>query len=417
LPRCRLVRSAALLILFGAALAACAPEIVPAPLFTPQPPSAPPPGPPSPPSLPAGPVKVGLLVPLSGPNAELGKAILDAAQLALFETGGERLTLVPRDTKGTAAGAADAARAAIGDGAGIILGPLLAAEVEAVKPIAADAHVNVIAFSTVTGLAGGNIFLMGFLPKDEIVREVGFARDRGLTRFAAVAPNSPYGRLMVDALRGAAARTGATVVDAEFYDPGTGDAASAIAHLLPGGGATPDTGPADVTAAPAPAPPPAPHFDALLLPEGGDRLRRIAGRLKTAGLDTQAVRLLGSGLWDEPDIGGDPALDGGWFAAAPPSARQGFEQRFKAAYGRDPPRLAALGYDAAALAGVLVQRQAIRPFSREAILDAQGFSGVDGLYRFAPDGLVQRALAVLEVEPEGTAVVSPAPQSFQNLGY
>ena len=33
----------------------------------------------------AGPAKVALLVPLSGPNAELGKAILDAAQLALFD--------------------------------------------------------------------------------------------------------------------------------------------------------------------------------------------------------------------------------------------------------------------------------------------------------------------------------------------
>ena len=34
-----------------------------------------------------------------------------------------------------------------------------------------------------------------------------------------------------------------------------------------------------------------------------------------------------------------------------------------------------------------------------------------------PDGLVQRGLAVLEVEPQGNVVVSPAPQSFQDLGY
>jgi branched-chain amino acid transport system substrate-binding protein len=414
LPRCCLARYAApFAILIAAALAACAPPIVPAPLATPQPLyAAPPPVPP--PTAPAGPAKVGLLVPLSGPNAELGKAILDAAELALFEKGGARLTLVPRDTKGTAGGAAGAARAAIADGVGIILGPLLAAEVEAVKPVAADANVNVVAFSTVTGLAGGNIFLMGFLPKDEVVREVGFARDRGLARFAALAPNSPYGHLMVGALRDAVTATGATVTDAEFYDPGSGDAAAAIAHLLPGAAAAPRAGPPDETA--APEPPPAPHFDALLLPEGGGRLGRIAHQLKAAGLDTQAVRLLGSGLWDEPDIGSDPALDGGWFAASPPAARESFERRYKATYGRDPPRIASLGYDAAALAGTLAQGQGARPFSRQAILDDEGFSGVDGLFRFTPDGLVQRALAVLEVEPEGNVVVSPAPQGFQNLG-
>jgi len=129
------------------------------------------------------------------------------------------------------------------------------------------------------------------------------------------------------------------------------------------------------------------------------------------------VRLLGSGLWDEPGLGGERALDGGWFAASPPATRQGFEQRYKATYGRDPPRLASLGYDAAALASTLAQEPEGQSFSRQAILDQGGFAGVDGRFRFSPDGLVQRALAVLEVEPEGNVVVSPAPESFQNLGY
>ena len=158
---------------------------------------------------PDGPVKVAVLLPLSGPNAELGKAMLEAAQLALFTTGNDRLTLVPRDTSGTADGAAGAARSAIADGAKLILGPLLAAEVEAVKPVARDAKINVIAFSTATQLAGGNVFLMGFLPRQEVAREVAFARESGLSRFAALAPNTQYGRLMADALREAASAGGA----------------------------------------------------------------------------------------------------------------------------------------------------------------------------------------------------------------
>ena len=162
--------------------------MVPAPLAPPQPPYGygPPPSPrlqPAPPTAaaPSGPAKIALLVPLSGPNAGLGNAILDAAQLALFETGGSQLTLVPRDTRGTPS-VADAAGSAVGGGAALILGPLLAGEVEAVKPIARDAHVNVIAFSTVTDLAGGNTYLMGFLPRQEVVREVAYARQRGMAR-------------------------------------------------------------------------------------------------------------------------------------------------------------------------------------------------------------------------------------------
>jgi branched-chain amino acid transport system substrate-binding protein len=389
--------------------------MVPAPVYPPQPPFGrlPPPGAPTAPVTATpltapGPPKVALLVPLSGANAQLGQAMLDAAQLALFEAPGERLTLVPRDTGGNADGAAKAARAVIGDGAQLILGPLLAAEVEAVKPIARDAHLNVIAFSTVTELAGGNVFLMGFLPRQEVVREVGQARERGLNRFAALAPNSPYGHLMADALRNVAATSGAVVTRVEFYDPRAADTAPAVQRLIPGSAGA---------AVPEGATPNAPSFDALLLPEGGARLKEIAREVKDAEVGAKPAQLLGSGLWDVPDIGSEPALVGGWFAASPPEARQTFAARFQATYGHDPPRLASLGYDAAALAAVLSQADGNEPFSRQALLNPNGFTGVDGLFRFTPGGLVQRGLAVLEVEPQGDAVISPAPPSFQDMSY
>src|SRR3954465_15817650 len=75
---------AALVLLL--ALAACMRgPMVAAPLGSPQSPfggpPAPPPGAPPPPGT-TGPVKVAVLLPLSGANAELGKAMLEAAQLA-----------------------------------------------------------------------------------------------------------------------------------------------------------------------------------------------------------------------------------------------------------------------------------------------------------------------------------------------
>src|SRR5205807_8790686 len=286
-------------------------RIVPAPAGSPQSPSAGPPGgapaagPPAAPG-PGGPVKVAVLLPLSGANAELGKAMQEAAQLALFTTGNDRFTLVPRDTGGTPESAANAARSALTEGAQLILGPLLAAEVAAVGPVARDAKVNVIAFSTATQLAGGNVFLMGFLPRQEVVREVSFARERGLSRFAALAPNSQYGHLMTDALRDAATASGGSVAKVEYLDPRAADPSAAVKRLL-GIAAPPAAGPS-----PAPPPSASASFDALLLPEGGAQLKQIARQLKEAGLDPAQVRLLGSGLWDDPTIAGESALEGGW---------------------------------------------------------------------------------------------------------
>jgi branched-chain amino acid transport system substrate-binding protein len=354
----------------------------------------------------AGPVKVALLVPLSGANADLGKAMLEAAQLALFNTDSERLTLVPRDTAGTADGAATAAKSAIADGAQLLLGPLLAAEVEAVKPIARDAKINVIAFSTATQLAGGNVFLMGFQPRQEVMREVAFAHEKGLSKFAVLAPNTQYGHLMADALRDAATAGGGSVVKAEYIDARAADPSSAVKRLLGGAAAAPGG---------SAAPPMSPAFDALLLPVGGAQLKQIARQLKEAGLEPAQVRLLGSGLWDDPSIADESALDGGWFAASPPEPRQEFESRFQATYRHPAPRLASLAFDAAALAAVLGKSG--EPFSQEAILNSGGFTGVDGLFRFTQQGVVQRGLAVIEIEPQGKTVVSPAPRNFQDFSY
>jgi branched-chain amino acid transport system substrate-binding protein len=340
-------------------------------------------------------VKIAVLLPLSGANADLGKAMLEAAQLALFAVGGDRLTLVPRDTTGTAQGAADAAKAVIADGAKLIIGPLVADEVEAVKPIARDAHVNVIAFATKTQVAGDNVFLMGFLPRQEVAREVSFAHEHGVTRFAALAPNTAYGHLMADSLKEVAAANGSTVTRVEFF---SGDPGPTIKKMAPAKGA-------------------AASFDALLLPVGGDQLKQIAQQLKAAGLDLTQVHLLGSGLWDDPSIAGEPALGGGWFAASPPDLRREFEGRFQATYNHPPPRLASLAFDAAGLASVLAKAGGNPPFSHDAILNPSGFTGVDGLFRFTPQGLVQRGLAVLEVQPQGNIVVSPAPRDFRDFVY
>ena len=391
----------AALVLLLLALPACTPgPIVAGPGGPPQPPG---PGPGAPLPVAAGAVKVAVLLPLAGANADLGKAMLEAAQMALFTTGNDRLTLVPRDTGGTPDGAAGAARAALADGAQLIIGPLLAAEVDAVKPVAAEGKVNVIAFSTATQLAGDNVFLMGFLPRQEVAREVSFARERGVARFAALTPNTEYGRLMTDALRDTVGQAGGEVVKAETFDQRSADAGPAIQRLAGGAAAEGAPGAAD--------------FEALLLPEGGEQLKQIARRLKRAGIAEPQVRLLGSGLWDDPTVSREPALIGGWFAASPPEQRREFESRFQATYGHPPPRLASLAFDAAALAAVLAKTPGPAPFSHDAILNPSGFTGVDGLFRFTPNGLVQRGLAVLEVQSQGPVVVSPAPHDFRDFVY
>ena len=48
----------------------------------------------------------------------------------------------------------------------------------------------------------------------------------------------------------------------------------------------------------------------------------------------------------------------------------------------------------------------------EAITNPNGWSGVDGIFRFLPDGRSDRALAVIEIQGDRNVVVSPAPGTF-----
>ena len=91
--------------------------------------------------------RVALLLPLSGPNEELGRAMRHAAELAMFDVAGDDFVLMPIDTAGTYQGGQAAAHQAINAGAKMILGPLFAESVSGASEIAKAAGVPVIAFS------------------------------------------------------------------------------------------------------------------------------------------------------------------------------------------------------------------------------------------------------------------------------
>ena len=64
--------------------------------------------------------KIALLLPLSGPRARIGRELLDAAQIALFDLAGEEIAIFPLDTNGTPEGAAAAATEAVNAGVELI---------------------------------------------------------------------------------------------------------------------------------------------------------------------------------------------------------------------------------------------------------------------------------------------------------
>jgi hypothetical protein len=156
--------------------------------------------------------------------------------------------------------------------------------------------------------------------------------------------------------------------------------------------------------------------DAIFIPDGADAVPTVVQTLNTSGIDTKRVQLLGTGLWDDQQIFSNPALEGAWYAGPDTAGFRNFAGRYRTRYGQDPARTASLAYDAVALVAALVKTQGAQRFSEEVLTNSSGFTGIDGLFRFRPDGTNQRGLAVMRVSPAGGHVISPPPKAFGASG-
>ncbi|HKT16348.1 MAG TPA: penicillin-binding protein activator, partial [Allosphingosinicella sp.] len=313
--------------------------------------------------------------------------IANAANLALLDTGGSRIRITVYDTaKG---GALAAANDTIADGNGLFLGPLLAEDARAVAPVARRAHVPVIAFSNDSSVAGNGVYLMGFTPSQSIGRAVSYAQGRGLQRFAALIPPGVYGRRASQAMIDAVERSGGRMIAMQEYERTPGSMTAAVARLNGQGG-----------------------YDAVLIADNGRAAASAATIVRSGG--SRGARILGTELWStENDLTKLPALRGAWFASASDGLFNQFKVRYRARYGSSPYRLASLGYDSVLLAVRIAGQWSIgRAFPDRALLDPDGFTGVDGAFRFAPNGVAERALQVQQVDAGKLSVVSPAAKGF-----
>jgi ABC-type branched-subunit amino acid transport system substrate-binding protein len=319
-------------------------------------------------------LRVGLLLPLSGGNAPLGQSMLNSAQLALFDQGDRRIEMVPRDTRGTPAGAAEAARGLLRDGAQALAGPLTLGETAAVVGVARPAERPVFAFTSDEAQAGPGVWVLGVTPGQQVRRIAAAAVEARVRRFALMAPDDAFGQRLASALSDTLRQAGITPPTVVL----SRDMAAAAQQIA------------------------AAEPEAVLIGHGGAGARAAGAALATA-FPSGMPRIFGTILWaGDTSLGQEPALVNAWFPAPDPEARNRFEAQYNTAFGNRPPRLAGVAYDALALAARSA-RDGGPPVG-------VAFMGADGPVRLLEAGMLARGLAVFAVQPGGEArLIEPAP--------
>jgi len=336
--------------------------------------------------------KIGVILPLSasGNAGAAAQSMRNAAEMALADFNTPDVELIIKDDGGTAQGAQAAVRQAIDEGAKVILGPLFAHAVTATAPLARASRIPIIAFSTDSNVATRGVFLLSFLPESDVERIVDYAISQGKRSFVALVPDNAYGSVVEAAFRQLVPAKGGRVIALERYRADDAGIQAPVRQIAQAASAA----------------------DALFIPDSGDAVPRVVRALEAAGVSPKRLQVLGTGLWDDPRVFSDTALDGGWFAAPDAKGYKAFATRYRSKFGQEPVRTATLAYDAVALIAALAKAQPGQPITSEALMNPSGFSGIDGVFRFRSDGTVQRGLAVHKVMPSGSEVISGAPKNF-----
>lgn len=315
--------------------------------------------------------RAALLLPLSGPQAQLGQSLREAATL-----GGTTIGLAAEievlDAGADPDSAVRAALAGIDAGASMILGPLFSEQARAVAE-AVPGGVPVVALSNDDTLGRAGAFVYGVTPLHSARAVLAYAASRGLSDIGIAVPPGEFGERAVDGARAVADELGVTLRDAIVTNDG-----AAIAAAYGTGGP-----------------------DAIYLPAAGPELSGLAAAARATG-----AQILGSTQWSALDLSGRPELDGAWYAAPDPLRFAPFAQALEER-GVQAGIVAGLVFDAVEMARLLGR---LEQQTRQGLLRDKGFNGVLGPYRFLKDGRTERGLAILGVG-QGAVTVLGTPRA------
>jgi branched-chain amino acid transport system substrate-binding protein len=340
---------------------------------------------------------IGVVLPLSGQLARFGEESLQGILLAagVFRGGSEGgVRILVRDSESRGPAAALAVQELAADPSVLaVLGPLSAAEAEAA---AVQAEAGGLPLLTLSGRDSvtarrTHIFRLGVAPRDEATVLAEYAvHGLGLMRFAVLHPDDTYGRGMRDVFEDAVHARGATVTGVAAYQPGTTDFSGVMRTLASGKLPTDE----------APAMP----FDALFIPDSGEKVIMIAPQLAFNHL--QPLRLLGPDGWQHPDVLklAGAQLEGAVVAEPFDAGNQSplvqeFVRQYQETMHAMPGVFAAQAFDAANLALAELSRGASdREALRAGLLRVHETPGVAGTTTIRSDGIAEKRASLLGVQ-------------------
>ncbi len=358
-------------------------------------------------------VQVALFLPFSGKNKDLGFSLFNSATISLFYNDPNGIIeLVLFDSKENPKDSEKAFREIIDKKIKIVIGPIFSNSVEAIEKLARQHKITVISLSNNQNLINkidkeGGVFISGILPEIQIEKIVNYAISQGKLNFAIIAPSNQYGKTITELLKKFVRSKQGNFITSEFYDNNSKDLDRVVERVIDSF-ILPD----NLAKAKKDKDLVINDYDriypqVIMIPESGKIASKIILSIKKQNKEERDFQILGTSQWDDKSIF-DSNLINAWFPAPENEKFSDLENFYYSKYEKFPPRLASIVYDMIGLIAEITNRKQgqtpnLSDFINFKNGDKNGYQGVDGLFRFLPNGLTQRNLAVLKITTSSKA--------------
>lgn len=376
--------------------------------------------------------RVGVLLPLTGEAAKIGQELKQATMLALDDMNNNNLILQFYDTQSSPEGARVAAENALNQQVKMIIGPLMSSEVEAISYQTRNRNVPVVAFSSNEKVLQNQVYTLGLLVEEQVERILSYAASKGRNRFALLIPDNSTGIAVAQSAVRAAPKHGGRVVRIAFYAPNTADFSDIVRQLsnfdnraepikkekkrlkalAQNGDAAAQKALRKLNLKETAE---GVDFDAILIPESGSRLKSAAAMFGYYDVLAPDVMFLGTSVWENTGLNKETIMNKASYPRLSRTHSSYFNKKYHALFGHYPNGLAAFAYDAVALSSVLARHNPSN--LDEAIINPDGFAGINGIFRFFADGKNQHSLDIMQITSSADVVVDAAPHKFTSAPY
>lgn len=363
------------------------------------------------------PINIGVILPLSGKLATVGKKIQKALTLSLYNQQLSHITLYFEDNKSTQEGSIQAATNIINKNVKIVIGPILRDNVLAANTVIINTQVPIFTFSNDESIAGNNIFLNNINLKQESYEITRFAADNNNKRFTCLTPENLYGDIQKASFASTLNKLNVALESCQSFDAKNIDVNKALKKLLEIdknerlrlaelrtlekefeklGNAMDDDKIAKMEELKQQKDLYNINFDAIFIPTSAKKVKIIAPQLAFYDIDfSNGVVFLGTSSWDDNSILKNKGehLHFSRFLSLKSDKFKNFAKQYKELFHSQPTLLSGFAYDILNIA----QNIDFNSSFYSQIYNKQGFSVLTGNVKFMPNNTPNRVYGVSKI--------------------